>query len=150
MQDGDVVLRLRGCHLRARLGAIRERQLNISGLRDDVQAREDVTLIVNDNTAPEIMLYRPVRARGLRLDDNEGGLYHLVHARRKGWWRCSRRECLGNRHADLTLRQLMWTGDENVVKQERHKGGGHARSKKRHRPCRRAEVLQASSPPLRS
>ena len=150
MQDGDVVLRLRSCHLRARLGAIRERHLNIIALRDDVQAREDVTLIVNDNTAPEIMLYRPVRAQGLRLDDNEGGLYHLVHARRKGWWRCSRRECLGNRHADLTLRQLMWTGDENVVKQERHKGGGHARSKKRHRPCRRAEVLQASSPPLRS
>jgi hypothetical protein len=52
MQDGDVVLRLRGCHLRERPGAIRERQLNVSGLRDDVQAREDVTPIVDhDSTA---------------------------------------------------------------------------------------------------
>jgi hypothetical protein len=132
------------------LGAIRERQLNITGLRDDVQAREDVTLIVNDNTAPEIMLYRTMRARDLRLDDNERRLYHLVHARRKGSWRCSRCKGLGNRDVDLTLRQLMWTGDEHVVKQERHESGGHARCKKRHGPCRRAEVLQASSPPLRS
>jgi hypothetical protein len=53
------------------LGAIRERQLNGSGLSDDVQAREDVTLIVNDDTAPEIVLYRTVRARGLRLDEDE-------------------------------------------------------------------------------
>ena len=144
------MLWLRGCHLCARLGAIRERQVNITGLRDDVQAREDVTLIVNDDAAPEIMLYRTVRAQVLRLDDNEGGLYHLVHARRKGWWRCSRCKGLGNRDADLTLRQLRWTGDENVVKQERHESGGDARRKKRHRPCSRAEVLQASSPPLRS
>jgi hypothetical protein len=71
MQDGDVVLRLRGCHLRARLGAIRERQLNVSGLPDDMQAREDGSLIVNDDTAPKILLYHIVRARGLRLDDNE-------------------------------------------------------------------------------
>ena len=70
-QNGDVILRLRGCHLRGRLGAIRERQVNIIGLRDDVQAREDVALIVNDDTASEIMLYRTVRARGLHLDENE-------------------------------------------------------------------------------
>ena len=69
-QDGDIILWLRGCHLRGRLGAIRERQVNRSGLRDDVQAREDVALSVNDNTASEILRYRPVRARGLRLDED--------------------------------------------------------------------------------
>ena len=70
-QDGDVILRLRGCHLRGRLGAIRERQLNSIGLRDDVQAREDVAPIVDDDTASQILLYRTMRARGLRLDENE-------------------------------------------------------------------------------
>jgi hypothetical protein len=45
--------------------------VNISGLRDDVQAREDVALSVDDDTASDIMLERTVRARGLRLDENE-------------------------------------------------------------------------------
>jgi hypothetical protein len=45
---------------------------------------------------------------------------------------------------------LVWTGDENVVQQERHESGGHARRKKRYGPRTRAEVLPSSSPPLRS
>jgi len=45
---------------------------------------------------------------------------------------------------------LMWTGDENVVKQKRHESGDHARSTRHHRPCMRTQALHASSPPLRS
>jgi hypothetical protein len=52
LQDGDVILRLRGNHLRALPRAIRERYLNGRCVRDDVQAREDIAEIVNNNTAP--------------------------------------------------------------------------------------------------
>ena len=86
-----------GDHLRARLGAIRERELNVGCVGDDVQAGEDVAAIVNNDTAPYPIVYLTVRVRDFRLDENERGLDRLVHARRKGGWRRGRREGLGNR-----------------------------------------------------
>ena len=117
------MLRLLGHHLRARLCAIRERELNVGRVRDDVQAREDVAAIVNNDTAPQTMICLAVRAGVLRLDENERGLYHLVYARRKGWWGCGSREGLGDYVIHLTRSQLMWSGNENIVKQERHEHG---------------------------
>jgi hypothetical protein len=44
----------------------------------------------------------------------------------------------------------MWSGNENVVEQERRERGQHTGSERRRTPCARAEALQASSPQLRS
>jgi hypothetical protein len=44
----------------------------------------------------------------------------------------------------------MWSGNENVVKQERHEHSEHTGSERRRAPYPRAEMLQASSPQLRS
>lgn len=70
-QDGDVILRLLDQYLRARLGAIREDELNIRCVRHDVQTREDITTIVNNDTAPDTMRDLTLRVRIFRADENE-------------------------------------------------------------------------------
>ena len=78
---------------RARLGAVREGQLDFGRVFDDMQAGEDVAAVINHHPAPQGMDPFAIVARPMGLDQDQRGLDRLVNDRQNrraaGWPRPS-------------------------------------------------------------
>ncbi len=96
-QHSNVVLRLRGDNQSGRLCAIRKRYLDTRRISDDMQAGEDVAMVVNDDAAPQSVTFFTLCVFILCLDQDKRGMYRLEDKRRKCRGRGRRGERLGDR-----------------------------------------------------
>ena len=126
VQYGGVLVRSLDGDGGVRFGAVGEGQLDGRGVRDDVQAGERVTLVVDDDAAAEAVGGAAGVACQLGLDQHQRGSHGCVRLLRE----CRRRYLRGQRGGDAVAHvgggQRGWAREEGAVRDDRQQGRGHA------------------------